>query len=105
MSVPSRAMLLRDPKVMLPKALSKMQSLQGAPMSKNRRPEGLMRMYLQPRHASKGYELSISTKPNAALLGRRCSEPQGAPVAMMRDVGQPVKDHFPRSQVKGLHST
>lgn len=53
MSVPSRAMLLRDPKVMLPKALSRRQSLQGAPMSKKRRLEGLMRMYLQPRHASK----------------------------------------------------
>ena len=62
MSVPSRAMLLRDPKVMLPKALSRRQSLQGAPMSKKRRLEGLMRMYLQPRHASKTTELSSDTE-------------------------------------------
>ena len=47
MSVPSRAMLFREPKVVLPKALSRRQSLQGAPTSKNRRAAGLMRMYLQ----------------------------------------------------------
>ena len=53
----------------------------------------------------KEYELSSLAKSNAALLGRRCSEFQGAPVAMMCDVGQPVKDHYPRRQVEGLHST
>ena len=53
----------------------------------------------------KGSESSLFQKLNAALLDRGCSELRGAPVAMVRDVGQPVKDYFPCRQVKGLHST
>ncbi len=47
--MPSRAMLFSEPKVMLPNAFSRRQSLQGAPMSKKRRPVGLILIYLQHR--------------------------------------------------------
>ena len=49
MSVPLRAMLLMEPKLMLSNALVSRQSLQGAPTSKNRRPVGLTLMYLSHR--------------------------------------------------------
>ena len=88
MSVPSRAMLLREPKVMLPKARSRRQSLQGAPISKNRRPRGLMRIYLQPKRAC--YDIT------AGMGWRR---PQPAPEAVLEGC-PPVQERAIRSSCK-----
>ena len=94
MSVPLRAMLFREPKVTLPKAFSRMQSLQGAPVSKNRRPVGLILMYL-PCRVTPQLD-SLETHWVVAGMGASCQaspSQRQAPLGMDANAGFAWKGH------------
>ena len=70
-------------------------------MSKKRRPEGLMRMYLQPRRASKALSQACfrSSMLPAQTEGAQSSEAHLLPWCVM--LGSPSKITFPAARSKG----